>query len=286
MASLREYRQKIKSVKSTQQITKAMKMVAAARLRKAQQRIISARPFAIKMEETMRDLLGRVSGEEDHPLFMKRDGLKRLLILATSDKGLCGAYNTNLIREALKYLRQHGPQNVMLIIVGRKGRDYFRRIHSSVLKEYVQIFQNLSFAQAELITQDVLEAYRNASWTAVDMMYSEFKSVVSQRVVLKPLLPLIPVTSPENGSRFDFIYEPKKEDLLQAIVLRFLRSQVYRMLLEGAASELGARMSAMDNATRNASELLDSLKLQMNRTRQASITKEILEIVSGAEALK
>jgi F-type H+-transporting ATPase subunit gamma len=302
MASLRDIRRKIKSIKNTQQITKAMKMVAAARLRKAQTRILSARRYADKMEQMMTDLLIRIEGEESHPLFRKRAGERRALLLITSDKGLCGAFNTNLIREAMKYIRKYGAQNVHLFVVGRKGRDYFRRLGLSVLKEYVNIFNNLGFEHAEIILQDVVEAYLGkphptlrisrdkvvtlGDFAAVDVLYNEFKSVVQQKVVLKALLPLLPMSVPVEKMRSDFIYEPNKEVLIEGLIPRFLKTRVFRVLLESAASELGARMSAMENATKNASELMESLTLTLNRTRQTSITTEILEVVSGAEALK
>jgi F-type H+-transporting ATPase subunit gamma len=286
MASLREIRTKIKSVKTTQQITKAMKMVAAARLRRAQARILAARPFAQKMEGLMTDLIVNVEREVEHPLFVKREGQRRALLLVTSDKGLCGAFNTNLIRETAKYLTKYGPQNVDLFIVGRKGRDYFKRLGSSINKEYINILNALNFAHAELITADLLAGYQGQPWVAVDMLYNEFKSVIQQRLVVKTLLPLVPLPHVETKQFPDFIYEPAKEVLLEALISRFLKSQVFRVLLESCAAELGARMASMDNATRNAKELMNSLTLTMNRTRQSSITKEILEVVSGAEALK
>jgi F-type H+-transporting ATPase subunit gamma len=286
MASLRDIRRKIKSVKNTQQITKAMKMVAAARLRRAQGRIVSARPFAQKMEQLMADLLVRIEGEEDHPLFKNLEGPRRLLVLMTSDKGLCGAFNTNLIRETVRYLRKYGTENVTLFIVGRKGRDYFRRIGVRIAKDYVNISNNLGFLHAEIIVKDVLDAYAGEPFAAVDVLYNEFKSVVQQKVTVKPLLPLAAVQGGPPGVQTDFLYEPAKEKLLEGLIPRFLKAQVFRELLESAASELGARMAAMENATRNASELIDSLTLTLNRTRQASITKEILEVVSGAEALR
>ncbi len=302
MASLRDIRRKIKSIKNTQQITKAMKMVAAARLRKAQSRILSARRYAEKMEQLMTDILIRIEGEEFHPMFVKRDNPRRALLLVTSDKGLCGAFNTNLIREAMKYIRKYGAQNVQLFIVGRKGRDYFRRLGLPVLKEYVNIFNDLGFHHAELILQDIVDAYLGmprstvrvaqdkavvvGDFSAVDVLYNEFKSVVQQKVVLKALLPLLPMSVPVEKMRSDFIYEPKKEVLIEGLIPRFLKTQVFRVLLESAASELGARMSAMENATKNARELMESLTLTLNRTRQTSITTEILEVVSGAEALK
>jgi F-type H+-transporting ATPase subunit gamma len=287
MASLRDIRRKIKSVKNTQQITKAMKMVAAARLRKAQARIISARPFALKMEELMTDLLHRMPPEQKHPMSVVREGPISALLLVTSDKGLCGAFNTNLIREAMKYIRAHGAENVRLYVVGRKGRDYFKRIGIAIQKEYTNIFNDLGFHHAEIITSDLVTAYQaNAAVAGIDLLYNEFKSVVQQKVVVKTLLPLTPSATETAMARNDFIYEPAKERLIEGLISRFLKAQVFRVLLESAASELGARMSAMENATSNASELIESLTLTLNRTRQASITKEILEVVSGAEALK
>jgi F-type H+-transporting ATPase subunit gamma len=286
MASLREIRTKIKSVKSTQQITKAMKMVAAARLRRAQARILAARPFAQKMEELMTHLLIKIGNEEKHPLFYHRQGERRALLLVTSDKGLCGAFNTNLIREATKYLAKYGSQNVDLFVVGRKGRDFFRRLGKTIDKEYLNIFNVLNFAHAELVLNDLLEGYRTKPWVAVDLLYNEFKSVIQQKLIIKTLLPLSPLEHAQTEQFPDFIYEPAKEVLVEALISRYLKSQVFRVLLESSAAELGARMASMDNATRNAKDLMESLTLTMNRTRQASITKEILEVVSGAEALK
>src|SRR5882672_3408365 len=195
MPSLREIRTKIKSVKSTQQITKAMKMVAAARLRRAQARILAALPFAQKMEELMTDLMIKIGDEEKHPLFLRRGGERRALLLVTSDKGLCGAFNTNLIREATKYLAKYGTQNVDLFVVGRKGRDFFRRLGKTLDKEYLNMFNALNFAHAELVTQDLLQAYSGSPVNrltgspvvAVDMLYNEFKSVIQQRLVIKTL---------------------------------------------------------------------------------------------------
>jgi F-type H+-transporting ATPase subunit gamma len=286
MASLREIRTKIKSVKSTQQITKAMKMVAAARLRRAQARILAARPFAQKMEELMSHLLLKIEGDIQHPLFAKRESTRRALLLVTSDKGLCGAFNTNLIREATKYLAKFGSENVDLYVIGRKGRDFFKRLGKHIKKDYLNMFNALNFAHAELVLGDLLEGYRARPWTTVDMLYNEFKSVIQQRLVIKPLLPISPLENVQTEQYPDFIYEPAKEVLLEALIQRYLKSQVFRVLLESNAAELGARMASMDNATRNAKELMNALTLTMNRTRQSSITKEILEVVSGAEALK
>jgi len=288
MASLREIRRKIKSVKSTQQITKAMKMVAAARLRKAQMRITTARPFAQKIDELMTDLLTKIEQDDTHPLFLKRTSTKKLLVIVTSDKGLCGAFNTTLFRKALLYFKEHGGMaNVDIVVIGRKGRDYFKRLSVTLVKDYVNVLNNVTFVQADVITQDLVQIYlENPQYQTVDLLYNEFKSVIRQTIVLRTLLPLTPVQTTSTAQKTDFIYEPEKKQLLVALISRHLKAQVYRVLLESAAAELGARMSAMSNATTNASELLNLLTLKMNRTRQASITNEILEVVSGAEALK
>ena len=286
MASLREIRRKIKSYKSTQQITKAMKMVAAARLRKAQLAIVNARPFAQKMEEMIAESAASIEDTEELPFFTRVLGKKRLLFIVTSDKGLAGAFNTNLIREALRYVRQYGEQNVDLVIVGRKGRDFFKRTTFSLQKEYIGVLGQVRFAQAEVITVDLLDAYATKAYAAVDVLYNEFKSVMQQKVIVKPLLPVLPPQARQKLRYPEYIYDPDKLSVLKALWVRYLKAQVYRILLESSAGELGARMSAMENATQNASELLSSLTLLMNRTRQAVITNEILEVVSGAEALK
>jgi len=286
MASLREIRRKIKSYKSTQQITKAMKMVAAARLRKAQQAILNARPFAQKMEALIAESAASIEEMEGLPFFTKVLGKKRLLLVITSDKGLAGAFNTNLIREGLKYIRHHGQENVEIAVVGRKGRDFFRRTPVVMRKDYVGILGQVRFAQAEVITSDVLDAYGTKAFAAVDVLYNEFKSVMQQKPVVKTLLPVLPPQARQKLRWPEYIYDPDKIAVLSALWLRYLKAQVYRILLESSAGELGARMSAMENATQNASELLGSLTLLMNRTRQAVITNEILEVVSGAEALK
>jgi F-type H+-transporting ATPase subunit gamma len=238
------------------------------------------------MEELMTDLVRRTD-PESHPLFLSRAGMKHALLVMTSDKGLCGAFNTNIIREAMRYIRRHGTENVKLFVVGRKGCDYFRRIGIPAVKEYVNIFNTLGFVHAEIIVRDLLDHFQNVEIGAIELLYSEFKSIIQQRVVTKPFLPLVPVTSAATSSiAGDYLYEPAKDVLLDALANRFLKAQIYRVLLESNASELGAKMTSMDNATRNAKELIGAFTLLLNRTRQASITKEILEVVSGAEALK
>lgn len=296
MASLREIRRKIKSVKSTQQITKAMKMVAAARMRRAQNAILSSRPFAAKMEETVRHLAAMEVAADIaarrqvriHPFFDRRETGRPGLVFVTADKGLCGAFNTNLLRAGIDWLRRHEGRPVSVAVVGRKGRDFLHRLQGSELKimaELVGIFPKASFAHAELLGKPLVAAYLAGELSSVTLIYNEFKSAVQQRVVEAPLLP-IPV--PEGGkseNEFGFKFEPGREMLLDALLPRYIKAQLYRVLLESQAAELAARMNAMDAATKNASELMDGLTLWLNRTRQAMITREIAELVSGAEAL-
>ena len=299
MASLREIRRKIKSVKSTQQITKAMKMVAAARMRRAQNSILASRPFAARLEEAVTQLASLevaadlAAGREVriHPFFDKRPGDGECLVLVTADKGLCGAFNANLLRAAIAWLRARQGKPVHVAVVGRKGRDLLKRlrdVRAEVIAELLGVFPKASFAHAELLGKPVLEGYLAGSFSSVTVIYNEFKSVVAQRVVEKQLLP---IPTPENvgdaaaANPFGFRFEPRRELLLEVLLPRYLKAQLYRILLESQAAELAARMNAMDAASKNAGELIESLTLGMNRTRQAIITREIAELVSGAEAL-
>lgn len=290
MASLREYRKKIKTIKSTQQITKAMKMVSAARLRRAQTRILSARPFALQMRQMLADLAGRLAeGEETapaHPLLQKHDTNKAALVLVTADKGLCGSFNTNLIRRAGEFIQENKDKDLRFIVVGRKGRDFFKRAGFPIHAEYVNIFNQLSYAHAEIIGKEIIELYLKDELSEVTVIYNEFKSVIQQKLVAERLLPIQRPEKLPTEMRVDYLYEPAKDKLLDALLPRYVKSQVFRILLESAAAELGARMSAMDSASRNAKELIEMLTLKLNRTRQAIITREIAELVGGAEALK
>ncbi len=296
VASLRELRRKVKSVKSTQQITKAMKMVAAARLRRAQARILGARPFADKMASMLADVLWQVmdvnndgvltADELNHPLLHGRRGGPQGLLLITADRGLCGAFNTNLIKKALEFLRQNADQGVQLFCVGRKGRDYFRRAGVPIRAESVGIFNKPGYAQAEVIGREVMDFFVQQQASGVTILYTEFKSAIQQRVVEAPLLPLTPPPRPvQKHWEAPFIYEPERAKLMEALFPRFLMAQVFRALLESYASEMGARMTAMENASKNAKELIAGLTLTANKIRQAAITKEISELVGGAEAL-
>lgn len=263
-------------------------MVAAARLNKAQERIVAARPFAKKLELLLHELAYLANNDPnysiDHP-FMKSRTSKRIdVVLITADRGLCGGFNAHLIRHTLQFLKEHQDRDVRLWIVGKKGRDFFRRFNSKIEKEYVNIFQNLGYKQAEIIGKDVIDAFINKETEKVVFIYNEFKSRIQQELTSKVLLPIqeLEGIAPQK----DFIYEPNKQEILDELMPRHIKGQIYRMLLESQSAELAARMTAMENATNNAGEVIDSLTLTMNKIRQAAITKEISEIVGGAEALQ
>jgi F-type H+-transporting ATPase subunit gamma len=294
MATLREIRSRIVSVKSTQKITKAMKMVAAAKLRRAQDGVIAARPYARTMRNILRDLSGVVDVSEN-PLFRERPPGKVVVVVLTSDRGLCGAFNTNIIKTAVSHIRQEYPEqqragNVKVACIGKKGADFFAKNDYSVEGRYVGIFSALGFETAREISAALVNAFTEGRCDRVDVIFNEFKSVIQQRIVIERFLP-IPVgavAAPDAKAvrpPSDYIYEPSGEHLLATLVPKHLTFQMWRMLLESNAAEQGARMTAMDNATTNASDLIRDLQLSYNKARQASITKELLEIVSGAEAL-
>lgn len=297
MASLREIRRKIKSVKSTEQITKAMKMVAAARMRRAQQAILAARPFAVRLDELCRGLAERIgknsaSDSANFPASLKRYFQSNsqgapLIVLIAADKGLCGAFNSNLIRASLGWMQRQNHK-FYAITVGRKSRDFFKRLKGfdcEVLHEMTGIFPKVSFTHAEILGQEILKAYFEKNLSNVIVVYNEFKSVAQQKLVEFPILPIAPLAKALPGSLVDYEFEPKEDVLLEALLPRYLKAQIYRILLESQAAELSARMNAMDAAAKNAKEIRASLNLSLNRQRQAMITKEIAELVGGAEAL-
>jgi F-type H+-transporting ATPase subunit gamma len=283
VATLLDIRRRIRSVKSTQQITRAMKMVAAARLRRAQERVISARPYANQMLALLSSVAARIE-DRVHPLLAERPVEKVLVVLITADRGLCGAFNTNLIRAAQNYVSDHTSQRVSLITVGRKGRDYFRKRPVTIVTEHVNFFGHLEFAHAREIARQIVELYAQQTVDAVEFIYNDFKSVMTQRLIVARILPIKPLKLPEGHVVIDYIYEQPPEEILNSLLPRFVEVEVYRALLESQAAELAARMTAMDSATNNASDLIDSLTLHMNRVRQAAITREIIEVVSGAAA--
>jgi F-type H+-transporting ATPase subunit gamma len=293
MANVRDYRTRIRSVKSTQQITRAMKLVAAAKLRRSQDRILAARPYARKMLEVLSSLARRAHPEK-HPLLARRPEERIVLLVVSADKGLCGSFNTNILGRARQVLAGLEGKMVEVDLVGRKARDWFRRRSYPTRRVTIDLFRDLSFDHAKALAADLIRDFEAARIDAVSLVYNEFKSVIQQRVVLETLLPIPhdafgapePAGASPAAPQEDYLYEPGDRELFETLLPKHVEIQVYRALLESAAAEQGARMSAMDNATRNADEMIDSLTLQMNKIRQASITKEILEVVSGAEALK
>jgi len=289
MANLRAIRKRIGSVKSTQQITKAMKMVSAAKLKRAQDAIVAARPYARKMREVVQAVAGR-AGKDAHPLLSSRETKKVALLVITSDRGLCGGFNSNLLRAANRFLQEtrENVGEVALYVVGRKARDFFRRRHVPMRKEYVGVLGALSYAHAEQIANDLVDGFLAEEFDEVVIAFNEFRSAISQAVRIDKLFPVAFEQAEEEGSGtdIDYLYEPSREEILATLLPKYVEAQIFRMLLESVAGEHGARMTAMDSATNNAVDMISRLTLQMNRARQAAITKELLEIISGAEALK
>ena len=282
MANTIDIRRRIRSVKNTQQITKAMKMVAAAKLRRAQERMFSARPYAAALREVLVSVATRVE-EADHPLLQARPENKVLLVVVTADKGLAGAFNSNVIRAAQNALREHHWQNVELLAIGRKANDYFKRRSIPMRTEGPQVLQALSIDTAHQIAAMIIDDFITERVDAVYVVFNEFKSIIAQHVRFERLLP-IERDWEQRGNEVDYLYEPGPGAILSELLPKHIEFQLYRILLESAAAEQGARMTAMEAATKNASEMIDHLTLTYNRIRQASITKEIIEIVSGAAA--
>lgn len=282
MPALIDIRRRIRSVKNTQQITKALKMVSAAKLRRAQESMFAARPYARTMAQVLKDVAARTEGEENHPLFRHpaKDG-KVLLIVVTADKGLCGAFNSSLLRVAQRFLNENAHRAITVDAVGRKGRDYLRR-RTQIRKEYIGVFQALSFVKAQEIAQSAMKAFLDGEVDEVVLLYNEFKSVIQQRIVTERLLPLQAVEEQRNEQ--EYLYEPEPRLIFDKLLPKVVETTVWQALLESNAAEHGARMAAMDSATRNASQTIDSLTLYMNKVRQAAITKEIIEVVSGSAA--
>lgn len=294
MPNLLDIRRRLKSVKNTQQITKAMKMVSAAKLKRAQERVVTARPFANKMMEVLAGLADRTDEDFHHPLLDARGDERYLLVLITADKGLCGAFNTNLIKAAQAFINENPGKQVEILAVGRKGRDFFRRRNANVAGEYIGLTGKgrVEFSEALDVARDVIKRFtENEEIDKAFVIYNEFKSVIQQRVVTEQLLPVSRQTSRDVAEApaqavtlVDYIYEQPPQEIFARLLPRLIETQIFRALLESVASEHGARMTAMDSASKNARELIDSLTLNMNRVRQAAITNEIIEVVSGAAA--
>ncbi|HET8782709.1 MAG TPA: ATP synthase F1 subunit gamma [Pyrinomonadaceae bacterium] len=293
MPNLLDIRRRIKSVKNTQQITKAMKMVSAAKLKRAQDRVVTARPFANKMAEVLGELAKRTDENFHHPLLDRRGDERYLLVLVTADKGLCGAFNTNLTKAAQAFIKDNPDKTIELLPIGRKGRDFFRNRHATLVGEFLGLTGKgrVEFSEALEVARHIIKLYTDD--TGIDkvfLLYNEFKSVLSQRVVLEQLMPVARAKEEDaevksSVSLVDYIYEQPPAEMFARLLPGLIETQIFRALLESVASEHGARMTAMDSASKNASELIDSLTLNMNRIRQAAITNEIIEVVSGAAAL-
>ncbi|HRE89698.1 MAG TPA: ATP synthase F1 subunit gamma [Myxococcota bacterium] len=286
MSKLKSIRKRIGSVKNTAKITKAMKMVAAARLRKAQTAIETLRPYAFKTRDIIAQLAARADFS-DHPLLEQRPPKKVELLILTSDRGLCGAFNSNINRAAERYIRinEPGHETIELDIVGKKGVEYFKRRDVSVNTVFKDILTDPNQEKASEIAEHAIRRFTEEGLDALYVVYNEFKSAMTQKVVVEQLLPIVPAPLDEGKYLPEYIYEPGKREILDAVIPGHVTVQVYRMLLESVASEMGARMSAMDSATKNAGELIGKLTLQYNRARQAAITRELIEIISGMEAL-
>ncbi len=291
MASLQSLRRKIVSVKNTQKITKAMKMVAASKLKRAQNRILTARPYAHQLREVMGNLSQRVN-RASHPLLSRRDGNKLELLVITSDRGLCGAFNTNILRQAVNFLEKQRGQGkeVTVSLAGRKSIDFFKRRDWPIRQEWAGVFDRLSFEHALDIGQNIVSQYYEGTFDHLYVVYNEFKSVMQQEVIIEKLLPIESLhesdghATPSLGG--GYLYEPDESELLETLLPKHFEIQTYRVLLESAAAEQASRMTAMDGATRNAGELIKKLTLFYNKTRQTAITKELMDIVGGAEAVQ
>jgi len=288
--SLRDIRGRIGSVKNTRQITKAMKMVAAAKLRRAQDAIMRARPYAVLLEQALSRIAARASaeGQATHPLLATRPVHKAELVLLSSDRGLAGGFNSNVLRRAQRFMVENADRygEIQISTIGRKARDAFRARKMPVRKDFPGILQKLSYERAAEIAKEFSERFLDGEVDAVFLVYNEFKSAISQTVVVRQFLPIETGSAEGAATGYDFLYEPSRKELLGELVPKHLAIQVWRALLDSAASEHGARMTAMESATKNAEEMIAKLTLQYNRARQAYVTKELMEIVSGAEALK
>ena len=289
--ALKEVRNRIKSVQSTQQITKAMKMVSAAKLRRAQDAIIQMRPYAKKLQQMLSNIVSNADGDVSMELATARPVEKVLVIVITSDRGLCGGYNSNLIKLAKQTIREkYGAQsakgNAELLPIGKKGYEHFAKNNFKVIDHYWNIFADLRFENVQTAAKFAMDAFASGKVDAVELVYSEFKNAATQRFVVEQFLPVVKTEKIKGEKQQDFIFEPNKDVLIEELMPKILNTQLYKAVLDANASEHGARMTAMDKATDNANELLKALKISYNRARQAAITTELTEIVSGAAALQ
>ena len=287
MPSLIDLRRRIKSVKNTQQITKAMKMVSAAKLRRAQQKVLAARPYASLLTEMLGSVLSNQSEDSSalsHPLLARREEKRILLLLLSGDKGLCGAFNSNALKASQRFLGEHSDASIEFELIGRRGADFYRRRDVSVAGEWINVFADVDFNVAQEISGKVMERFVAAEIDAVYLIFNEFKNVMTQTIVVSRLLPA-KMPDSDGGSR-EYIYEQKPEEIFRTLLPKYVETNIYQAMVESGAAEHAARMTAMESATRNAEEMIDKLTLHLNRVRQASITNELIEVVSGAQALE
>ncbi len=284
MATLRDIQTRIQSVKNTQQITKAMKMVSAAKLRKAEEEIKAARPYAQKMSGVMSSLASRTKPDA-HPLLINRGGSKKELIVITSDRGLCGSFNGNILKKAESLIKENKEGEITLTLIGKKGKAYFKRREIPVRKEYKHPGKG-DYDFAAEIGEEVATSFTEEIFDEVHIIYNEFKSVILQNLVVEKLLPIVAVKSEDEAPVVDYIFEPSQDSILEELLPKHFKVQIFRALMESIASEHGARMTAMDAATNNARDMIAGLTLQYNRLRQASITTELMDIVNGVESMK
>ncbi len=292
MPSLKEVKNRITSVISTQQITKAMKMVAAAKLRRSQDRITQMRPFAHKLSNILQNLSAAQDGGDGDNWYSRVSEEKKVLIVAiSSDRGLCGSFNSNIFKGVLKliaekYFNQYGNGDVTIMPIGRKAAEFFTKRKFPVVNSYATLFQNLTFESVSTAAEFLMEEFKSGRYDKIEIVYNEFKNVATQILRVEQFLPVLPLEAGATSNQTDYIYQPNQEEIIEGLIPQSLKIQLFKGLLDSNASENGARMTAMDKATENAGDLLKELRLTYNRTRQAAITKEILEIVGGAEALK
>jgi len=287
MASLKSIKKRIVSVKNTRQITKAMKMVSAAKLRRAQENVVAARPYAKKLGEVLQTLASNVEGDL-HPLLEKRDAKKLLLVVITSDRGLCGGFNSNLCKAGDRYIREKkgAYDQIHVMTVGRKGYEFLKSRHT-IYKNFSNVLAKPNYQTAVMLAQEVVEGFMAEEYDQVELLYNAFRTVMSQDITFQQLLPLEPeAKGPHEEAPVEFIYEPSVDDLLAEILPKNIEVQIFKAMLESVAGEHGARMTAMDSASKNASEMIGKLTLQYNRARQAAITTELMEIISGSESIK
>jgi len=285
LATLRDIRRRIGSISNIQQVTRAMYLVAAARVRRAQERLLAARPYAYKMDALLGHLASRVD-RSTHPLLAEREVRKTLVVVVNSDRGLCGSFNSILFRQATAHIQALGDSPYEMICIGRKGRDYFRKRNYAVSEDHAGVFQRLAFSDASAIADDVMRRYAVGEVDRVDVIYNEFKNLIQQDIVVEQLLPIAAKEPEEETGFVPYLYEPDPPELLGQLVPRHLHFQMWRILLESNAAEQGARMAAMDSATKNAGELIDELQQDLNKARQTAVTLELMDIVGGAEALE